>query len=257
MREHVAGVDDVAGLYLECPGAQVRIGGEVSVAEILDDVIAGERLVVNRHCDLAAVWHVLGNSVLCLDDLSVRDRVNLLIPCVIAAILVLVAGERFAVVAKLNPVDRVTLANVRLSVYREHGAAMRRRVGRGVGSLPVLTGKGRADDDRIGLIQIEHGGVNGSGAAALAVLLDRDRGVERVGIALVRKPVGKDKENAGLPRLHDRIVGLGAIAARARHVHRGQLLAAGRLHRHNLVVVFSIDVELGDFDRCLAEIRDV
>src|ERR1039458_5676428 len=94
MREHGAGVNRVAHLHLERAGPQMRVRGEMSVAEILDDVIAGESLVRNRHRGLAAVGDVLWNPVLDRDDLSVRDRVNLLIPRVIAAFLVLVAGKR-------------------------------------------------------------------------------------------------------------------------------------------------------------------
>src|ERR1019366_9903241 len=141
MREHVAGVNGVARLDLERAGPQMRVGGEVSRADLLDDVIAGESLVRNRRRDLAAVGDILGNPVLHFDDLPVRDRANLLIPRVIAAVLVLVAGKRFAVAAKLNPVDRIALADVSLSVYRQHGAAMRRSVGGAVGGEPVFTAK--------------------------------------------------------------------------------------------------------------------
>ena len=55
--------------------------------------------------------------------------------------------------------------------------------------------------DRIVLIQVERGGMNSSGAAALAVLLDRNRGVEGVGIVLAGKPIDKDKEDAGFAGL--------------------------------------------------------
>ena len=76
MREHGAGVNRVAHLDLERAGPQMRVGGEMSVAEIQDDVIAGESLGRSRHRDPAAVGDVLGNPVLDRDDLSVRDRVE-------------------------------------------------------------------------------------------------------------------------------------------------------------------------------------
>src|SRR6202046_4370267 len=101
----------------------------VSCAQLLNYGIAGKSVVSNRHGDFAAVGHVLGNAVFYLDDLSVGGRVNLLIPGVIAAVRVLIAGERFAVVAELNPIDRIALTYVRLAVYREDRAAMRRGVG--------------------------------------------------------------------------------------------------------------------------------
>src|SRR5271168_4176020 len=124
MREHVAGVNLVADFHLQRAGPQMGVGAEVSTAEILDDVIAGESLVANRHRYLAAVGDVLGNAVLHFDDLAVADRVNLLIPGVIAAVQALVASERLAVVAKLDPVDRVALADMRFAVHRQYRAAM-------------------------------------------------------------------------------------------------------------------------------------
>ena len=220
MREHVAGVDSVAHLHLDRAGPQMRVRGVVPFAQLLDDVIAGERVVGNRHRELAAVGDVLGNAVLHLDDLAVGDRVNLLIPGVIALVVVLVAGERFAVVAKLNPVDRIALADMRLAVNRQHRAAMRRGVRGAVSREPIFSAKRRMNHDRIVLVQIERGGVNCSGAAALAVLLDRNRSIKVVGIALVGKPIGKDKEDAGLARLEARIVGLGAVAVQPARTSR-------------------------------------
>src|ERR1017187_3050095 len=115
MRKHGAGVNRVAHLHLERAGPQMRVRGEMSVAEILDDVIASESLVRNRHRGLAAVGDVLWNPVLDREDLSVGARVNLLSPCVVVAVLSPVAGNRVADAAKLNPVDRIALADVRLS----------------------------------------------------------------------------------------------------------------------------------------------
>ena len=44
MSEHVAGMDRITLLYLDSAGTQMRVGGVVAVAEIFDDVIAGERI---------------------------------------------------------------------------------------------------------------------------------------------------------------------------------------------------------------------
>src|SRR5271156_2036498 len=162
MREHVARVNLVADLHLKRAGPQMRIRGEMSVAEILDDVIAGERVIGNRYRYLAAVGDVLGNAVLHLDDLAVADRVNLLVPCVIAAVLALVAGIGVAVGAELDPVDRVALADVRLTVHRQYRAAMRRSIRRTVGREPVLALEWRGNDDRIVRVHLERGGVNRS-----------------------------------------------------------------------------------------------
>ena len=45
------------------------------------------------------------------------------------------------------------------------------------------------------------------------MLFDPNRGLERVGIRVSGGEVGEDKEDAGLPRLQNRIVWLGAITA--------------------------------------------
>src|SRR5271170_952945 len=155
MREYVASLDGVADLYLERAGPQMCVGGVVSFAQLLDDVIAGQSVVSDRHGDFATVGHVLGNAVLDLDDLAVGDRVNLLIPGMIAAVRVLIAGERFAVVAELNPIDRIALADVRLAVYRQHRAAMRRGVGGAVGGEPIFPAQRRLNHDWVIRIYIE------------------------------------------------------------------------------------------------------
>src|ERR1700732_1252431 len=113
MREHVASVDSVAYLHLDRPGPQVRIRSVMPFAQFLDDAIAGESVVGNLDRELGSVGDVFRNAVLDLYNLAVGDRVNFLIPGVIALVVVLVAGERLAVVAELNPVDRVALADMR------------------------------------------------------------------------------------------------------------------------------------------------
>src|ERR1700735_4052227 len=132
----------------------------MSFAQLLDYVIAGETVVSNRHGYFAAVRHVLGNAVFYLDDLSVGGRVNLLIPGVIAAVRVLIAGERFAVVAELNPNDLIARTYVRLAVYRHHRAAMRGGVGGAVGGEPIFSAQRRLNHDRVIRIYIERGRVD-------------------------------------------------------------------------------------------------
>src|SRR5258708_9813709 len=148
--EHVAGVNCVADFHFERAGAQMRVGGEVSVAQVLDDVIARERIGRDRYRELSAFRNVLGDAVLRLDDSSGRYRENLLVPRVIADVLVLVALKRIAVVTKLDPIDRVALADVRLSVHGEDTAAMRRGVGRSIFRGPVFPAERGLDRDRNG-----------------------------------------------------------------------------------------------------------